>query len=618
MSVDVARELGIPHITVLETLGRGGFGVVYKAFDSKMNRQVAVKVLTSVVDQSDLERFEQECRLHGPLSSHRSIVTVYDAGYTGHGNPYLVMELIDGGTLTDQLTRSGPIHWQQAVEWMIPICDAVQAAHDRGVLHRDIKPSNILLSQEGPKLADFGIACLSDATSPHFAVSWLHAAPESHDNTRDTRSDVYSLASTLYELLAGKAPFWGEDQPLTKLMMRLIDEPPPHLPPPVGPWWLDDVLQRALSKNPAERPQTAADLAAALSEPRTASAAAVPGFASPVLAGASNVSTQALTQIDAAPASVRLDSGPVDLNSLPPMQMPGSQSVSGDYYGYGVQVVERPRRRRGALLAAAGTLVALSLAGLALSPAGADILDRIASPTTTIQTPTTTDPTGSSSPTYAGAANVAATSSPTSTPTSNQSSDSIAAPSTSSTSATSSTHTTETTGTTTKTTNTNTTEATTVKVPQLKGLAVANALAELDDLGFTIITVTKEPSEAVDAGNVTRTNPVAGKSIEPGAHITVFESTGPEVVEVEVPDTIGLTQAAAEETLTDAGFGVVTESITLDEGSPDIGKVVEQSPSSGTTAATGTKITIVIGRKPLVLQPPVFVPDTEVAPVAEP
>jgi serine/threonine protein kinase len=318
MSVDVGAQLGIPNIAVLETLGRGGFGVVYKAFDSKMNRPVAVKVLTSVVDQSDLERFEQECRLHGPLSNHPSIVTVYDAGYTSNGSPYLVMELIEGGTLADHVARSGPVRWEQAVEWMSPICDAVQAAHDRGVLHRDIKPSNILLAPGGPRLADFGIACLSDATSPHFAVSWLHAAPESHENTRDARSDVYSLASTLYELVAGRAPFWAQDQQITKLMIRLIEEPPPHLPPPLGPRWLDDVLQRALSKNPAERPPTAAALAAALANRHAAGTAHAPfGFAAPILPLAGGPLSEQVTRLDLAPASVRLDSGSVSAQGWP-------------------------------------------------------------------------------------------------------------------------------------------------------------------------------------------------------------------------------------------------------------------------------------------------------------
>ncbi|MDH3683590.1 MAG: protein kinase, partial [Acidimicrobiia bacterium] len=260
MSVD-SVDLGVAHLEPQETIGRGGFSVVYKALDTKLNRYVAVKVLTAAVDRADLDRFDQECQIHGPLSNHPNIVTIHDAGYTRTGSPFLVMEYLDGGSLTDHLEANGPMQWQQAVDWMAPICDAVDTAHRMGVLHRDIKPANILISPDGPKLADFGIACVSDATSPQFAVSWHHAPPEAELNRRDERSDVYSLASTTFQLLTGHAPFWrpGEDS-LAGLLHRMVSEPAPRLSPAVAPRWLDDLLQRALDKDPGRRPASAAEL----------------------------------------------------------------------------------------------------------------------------------------------------------------------------------------------------------------------------------------------------------------------------------------------------------------------------------------------------------------------
>jgi len=250
-----------PHLQILRLLGRGGYADVYLADDTDNNRQVAVKVLTGLLKKADEERFEQEVRIHLPLSSHPNIVTVFDTGRAPDGSPYLVMEYIEDGTLTDHLVKHGAMPWREAVETLLPICHAVQAAHDTGTIHRDIKPSNILMGSDGAKLGDFGIACGRDATSPEFAVSWLHAAPEAHDNARDTRSDVYSLGSTLYEMLKGTAPFWAPEQPVATLMYRILDESPAALQPPLVPSWLSALISRCLDKNPLFRPQTAAALA---------------------------------------------------------------------------------------------------------------------------------------------------------------------------------------------------------------------------------------------------------------------------------------------------------------------------------------------------------------------
>ena len=113
MAVDTL-DLGLPHLNVVDTIGRGGFSVVYKAIDTKLNRPVAVKVLTGIADKAGLERFDQECQIHGPLSNHPNIVTIHDAGFTPTGSPFLVMEYLDGGSLTDFLEANGRLAWQKA------------------------------------------------------------------------------------------------------------------------------------------------------------------------------------------------------------------------------------------------------------------------------------------------------------------------------------------------------------------------------------------------------------------------------------------------------------------------------------------------------------------------
>ncbi len=255
-------ELGIDGLTDLEVVGRGGFSVVYAATDTRFDRRVAVKVLGSLISDSDRRRFDAECRIMGRLSAHPHVVTVHSAGYTNAGNPYILMELIEGGSLAERLAATGPLAWIAALNIVRPIADALGRGHEAGIVHRDVKPENILLAGDEPRLTDFGIAYLRDATgatSTHITASWQHASPETFTGSRDERSDLYSLASTAYALITGHAPFSrpGEDS-LNPLMYRLLNEAPPGIPHHLGPPELDQFLRRGLAKNPDQRHQTAA------------------------------------------------------------------------------------------------------------------------------------------------------------------------------------------------------------------------------------------------------------------------------------------------------------------------------------------------------------------------
>ena len=259
-------ELGIDHLADVRAIGQGGFSTVYAARHTLFQRPVAVKVLSKLAKEKDQRRFERECEVMGRMSDHPNVVTVYQAGYTTENSPYLIMELVEGGTLADLLGRRGRLPWRQSVELIAPVCGALARAHDEGILHRDVKPENILVASDGsPKLTDFGIAYLRDATgatSTQITASWLHTAPETFENRRDERSDLYSLASTLHNLIAGTAPFWRpDDESLSPLMMRLVSEQPPALPAELAPSGLVELVLRALAKNPDERPQRASAMA---------------------------------------------------------------------------------------------------------------------------------------------------------------------------------------------------------------------------------------------------------------------------------------------------------------------------------------------------------------------
>lgn len=250
-------------------IGRGGFSTVYRARQAAAGRDVAVKVLHAVLDDTTAARFGRECQTLGALSNHPGICTLYSHGETSSGNPYLILELCTG-SLADQIKANGPLPWPEAVALLTRVGAAVQAAHDRGVLHRDIKPENILFTAfDQPVLSDFGIARLDDGwhtTTGMVTASIAHAAPEVLDGQPATAaSDVWSLASTGYQILTGLSPFRrSTDDSPSALLSRVFRDPPPDLRPAGVPTEICDILEQAMAKDPAERIATMGGLTAAL------------------------------------------------------------------------------------------------------------------------------------------------------------------------------------------------------------------------------------------------------------------------------------------------------------------------------------------------------------------
>jgi ankyrin repeat protein/tRNA A-37 threonylcarbamoyl transferase component Bud32 len=250
---DVARRL--PQFEVIELIGRGGMGVVYKARQPQLDRTVAIKILppSDASLPNFLERFRREAQALAKLT-HPNIVSVYDFGESG-GLFYLVMELVDGVNLR-QMEETQRLRPEQALAIVPMICDALQYAHDKGVVHRDIKPENILLDTQGQvKIADFGIARIIGKITPHPALTQTsqmigtprYMAPEQREGSHpvDHRADIFSLGVVFYEMLTGAPPLGRFEPPSKKVHVDVR---------------LDEVVLKALEQEPARRYQRASEL----------------------------------------------------------------------------------------------------------------------------------------------------------------------------------------------------------------------------------------------------------------------------------------------------------------------------------------------------------------------
>ncbi len=273
MAEPAGRHIQIPGFRDFVEIGRGGFAVVYKAQQDVFARDVAVKVIT-VLDVSDeaRRRFQRECTAIGRLAWHPHIVTVFDAGDTPEGWPYLVMEYLPAGSLGDRISSSGALAWSDVVAIGVKIAGALQAAHDEGSLHRDVKPDNVLVNRLGePMLADFGIATLQDGTrsrSGMVTATLVYAAPEVLAGQRATvASDVYALGATMHALITGKPPFTRDtDENVFAIMRRIDAEPAGDLRPLGVPGPVAAAIEQAMAKAPVDRPPTAAAFATLLTE----------------------------------------------------------------------------------------------------------------------------------------------------------------------------------------------------------------------------------------------------------------------------------------------------------------------------------------------------------------
>jgi serine/threonine protein kinase len=297
---------------IVSLLGEGGMGEVYRAKDTRLGRDVAVKILTALTlsDQERVQRFEQEARATGMLN-HPNLLTIYDVG-NENGTAYIVSELLEGETLRERLER-GPLAIRRAVDAALQVANGLAAAHEKGVIHRDLKPDNIFLTRDGrAKILDFGIAKLSAksdegglfaqaATEPGMVLGTVgYMSPEQVRGEKvDTRSDIFAFGAILYEMLTGMRAF-KRSSSIETLSAILKEDPPdlaeslPNVPPA-----LERLTRRCLEKDRELRFQSARDLAFNL---ETMSAMPAPGGTF------SNVSAPVSAQLGAHSTTMRVPS----------------------------------------------------------------------------------------------------------------------------------------------------------------------------------------------------------------------------------------------------------------------------------------------------------------------
>src|SRR6266516_5266415 len=282
MSETISPNTIFGQYIVVSKIGEGGMGEVYRARDTKLGRDVAIKVLPAAfsADAERLRRFEQEAQAAGALN-HPNILVIFHIG-THDGAPYIVSELLEGETLRERMAGTA-LAQRKAIDYALQTAHGLAAAHAKGIVHRDLKPENLFVTNDGRvKILDFGLAKLTGVTDgtqsqtevptrkvntdPGVVMGTMgYMSPEQLKGQRaDHRSDIFSFGAILYEMLSGKRAFRGDS--MAETMSALLREDPPDLSEmnrTVSPA-LERVVHHCLEKNPAERFHSARDLAFAI------------------------------------------------------------------------------------------------------------------------------------------------------------------------------------------------------------------------------------------------------------------------------------------------------------------------------------------------------------------
>jgi serine/threonine-protein kinase len=280
----IGREILNGQFQIIQKIGTGGMGSVYKALQPEMNRMVAIKILhPKLAGRKDLtSRFRREARAMSQLT-HPNTVKVFMYGELEEdGSLYIVMELLEGKNLNQTVRKEGPLPPERAIPVLVAVCGALHEAHQLGIVHRDLKPENIFLSVQGgitdfPKVLDFGLAKVTERQMRPgsliltqegmvFGTPEFMSPEQAQGKTLDARSDIYSLAVILYEVLTGKLPFVAKTP--MEYIQKHVMEPPIGLnerdPERKFAPGLPEVVAKALAKRPEDRYQSAAEFAQAL------------------------------------------------------------------------------------------------------------------------------------------------------------------------------------------------------------------------------------------------------------------------------------------------------------------------------------------------------------------
>jgi ATP/maltotriose-dependent transcriptional regulator MalT/serine/threonine protein kinase len=322
MVADLPAELRDAGFEDATEIGRGGFGVVYRCDQPLLDRAVAVKVLIANLDAENLDRFLREQHAMGRLSGHPNIVTILQVGTTSTGRPFIVMPYHAKNSLEALIRRHGPLDWRETLHVGVKLSGALDAAHQAGILHRDVKPGNILLSEYGePELTDFGIARMAGGFQTATGVitgSPAFTAPEVLEGSTPTpASDVYSLGATLFCALTGHAAYERQSgEKVIAQFLRITSQPIPDLREEGFPAEVAAVIERAMARDPAARPASAATFGEELRAIQRSCGVGVDEMARPVELGVERrTSPVAATQ---AGRETRATSGTALYNTLSP------------------------------------------------------------------------------------------------------------------------------------------------------------------------------------------------------------------------------------------------------------------------------------------------------------
>jgi serine/threonine-protein kinase len=555
---------------LIREIARGGMADVYLARDSKLDRPVALKVLSPELsrDPSFVERFRREAQSAAGLNQP-NIVGIFDWGQE-HGTSFIVMEYVDGQTLRDLIQREGTVAPAQIADIGADIAAALSFAHQNGVVHRDVKPGNVLITTAGQvKVTDFGIARASGSndgltrTGAVMGTATYFSPEQAQGLAVDGRSDVYSLGVVLFEMATGQPPFAG-DSPVSTAYKHVREDvvPPSRLVPSI-PLELERVILTCLAKDPADRYQSADDVRADLLRFRRGQQV----VGNPVTALVTTVPDSTMVQGAVPPTAVR----PITTTPTRPPE----------------------RKRRGPVIAVVILLLALIgvIGWLLISQLGGDD----AGGTITVDSVVGQQEAAARATLEAQGFTVSVVRRPN---------DEIGKgvvvrqdP-----------------GAGTKLKKGENVELTvsdgkgSVKVPDVVGLDFEEAQTALQDKGLNVVRH-DEASDDVDAGKVTRTNPPADAPVERGSDVEVFVSSG--AAQVSVPDVSGADQVAATQTLNNAGLHV--QKASQASSSVPSGTVIDTDPAAGTPVPRGSTVTINVSTGPEQVQVPNVIGQTQSA-----
>jgi beta-lactam-binding protein with PASTA domain len=545
---------------VLRRIGSGGMADVYCAEDTHLGRHVAIKVLHRrfAQDQEFVERFRREAKSAAGLS-HPNVVGVFDRG-EHEGTYYIAMELLEGRTLKDIVTAEAPLPQERVIELGLQILQAAGFAHSHGVIHRDFKPHNVIVDELGhAKVTDFGIARAGASemteTGSIMGTAQYLSPEQAQGHAVTATSDIYSIGVMLYEMLAGRLPFEG-DSAVAVALKHLSEAPAPisQWRPDVNPA-LEAVVMAALAKDPAQRWQSAEDLAAGLEAARTQIEAGPNGG-------------QDTAAFAAIPMPVVDQTAPTALAAAP-------APVVGPTMG-----PERERERRwpwyaiGALaLALVGVLLYLILSGALtaekrdvprvtgkqlvearalMERAGFEVETERVQSSQPFDQVVDQDPNGGVEAEVGSTVTLEVSGGPGS-----------------------------------------------VLVPPVENLRQDQAIKELEKASLEV-TIDREFSDRVKEDFAIRTVPGEGTEVTKGTRVRLLVSRGPE--QITVPDVTGLSRESAEARLRDEGLEVAVQEQESDE--PE-GDVISQSPGAGAQLTRGDRVTITVSSG----RPKVEVPD---------